>query len=87
MGQNCSFWRTEIMHASGRTREAFRQTMTDLEKNTIVIDQRDGLWRMRVYPDIVQMFRSRELAEANAQDLACSRIPPWTVIIRERENA
>jgi len=56
-----------------------------VEKNTILIDRRDGLWRMRVYPDKVQMFRSRELAEAHAQELACARVPPWTVIIREPE--
>jgi hypothetical protein len=65
--------------------EAPGQAMKDLEKNTIVIDQRDGLWRMHVYPNTVQIFRSRELAEANAQELACARIPPWTIIIREPE--
>ena len=54
-----------------------------LEKNTIVIDHREGLWRMRIYPDQVQLFRSRELAEAHAQEIACSHVPPWTVIVRE----
>lgn len=53
-----------------------------LEKNTIVIDRRDGLWRMRMYPDAVQMFASREQAEARAQELACAQSPPWTVVVR-----
>ena len=53
------------------------------EPNTIIIDQREGLWRMRVYPDQVQLFRSREQAEAYAREFACSQIPPWTVIVRE----
>lgn len=52
-----------------------------LEKNTIVIDRRDGLWRMRTYPDAVQMFGSREQAEARAKELACAQSPPWTVIV------
>jgi hypothetical protein len=60
-----------------------RLTDDDFEKNTIVIDRRDGLWRMRLYPDTVRIFRSRELAEAHAQEVACSRIPPWTVIVRD----
>ena len=34
--------------------------------NTIIIDQREGLWRMRVYPDQVQLFRSREQAGVRA---------------------
>jgi hypothetical protein len=57
--------------------------MPTVEKDTIVIDKRDGLWRLRLYPDVVQFFPSRELAEAHAKELACSNIPPWTVIIRE----
>lgn len=55
-------------------------------RNTILVEPREGLWRMVVYPDEVQMFRSRELAEAHAQERACSRVPPWTVIIREPES-
>jgi hypothetical protein len=57
--------------------------MGDLERNTILIECREGLWRMRVYPDQMQLFRSRELAEAQARELACSKIPAWTVIVRE----
>jgi hypothetical protein len=57
-----------------------------LERNTIVIDQREGLWRLRMYPDKMQLFRSRELAEAHAQELACSQVPPWTVIVREEND-
>jgi len=34
---------------------------------------------MRVYPGQVQLFRSREAAEAHAQELACATVPPWTV--------
>ena len=52
-------------------------------RNTILVESREGLWRMIVYPDEVQMFRSRELAEAHAQERACSQEPPWTVIVRE----
>lgn len=51
-------------------------------RDTIIVERRDGLWRMLVYPDGVQMFRSRELAEADAQEIACSHIPAWTVIVR-----
>ena len=57
------------------------KTAQDIAPNTIVIDCRDGLWRMRIYPDQVQMFPSRELAEAHARELACSRIPAWAVIV------
>jgi hypothetical protein len=53
-----------------------------LDKNTIVIDRRDGLWRMRVHPDTVQMFGTREEAEARAQELACAQDPPWTVVVK-----
>lgn len=59
--------------------------MSDVEQNTIVIDRRGALWRMRVYPDKVQTFRSRELAEAHAQELACSKVPRWAVIIRDSD--
>ena len=59
--------------------------MSNVEKNTIVIDRRGGLWRMRVYPDTVQTFRSRELAEAHAQELACSKVPRWPVIVRDSD--
>ena len=52
-------------------------------RDTIIVERRDGLWRMIVYPNDVQIFRSRELAEAHAQEVACSRVPAWTVIIRE----
>lgn len=55
-------------------------------KNTIIVERRDGLWRMIVYPNAVQIFRSRELAEAHAQEVACSHIPAWTVIVREPER-
>ena len=41
---------------------------------------------MRVYPDLVRFFPSRELAEAQAHELALSRIPPWTVIVCEAEG-
>ena len=58
------------------------KTTQGVEPNTIAIDEREGLWRMRIYPDQVQLFPSRELAEAHARDLACSKIPPWTVIVR-----
>ncbi len=58
-----------------------------LEENTIVVDRREGLWRMRVYPDQIQMFRSRELAEAHAQEIACSKIPAWTVVVRSEGDA
>lgn len=61
------------------------KTTHDVEPNTVVVDRRDGLWRMRVHPDEVRLFRSRELAEAHARELACSRMPPWTVIIRDTE--
>jgi hypothetical protein len=57
----------------------------DVEKNTVVIDRREGLWRMRIYPDRIQFFRSRELAEAHAQEFACAQVPPWTVFVREHE--
>ena len=57
--------------------------MSDLEENTIVIDVRDGLWRMRVWPGMIRLFRSRELAEAHARDLASSKSPAWRVIVRE----
>lgn len=60
--------------------------MPDLERNTIVVDLREGLWRMRVWPDEMQLFRSRDLAEAKAREVACSKIPAWTVIVREPEN-
>ena len=53
------------------------------EPNTILVERRDGLWRMVVYPDEVQMFRSRELAEAHAQEVACSKVPAWPVMVRE----
>ena len=56
-----------------------------LQENTIVIDQRDGMWRMRVWPDQVQFFGTRESAQAHAQDLACSKTPRWTVIVRDSE--
>jgi hypothetical protein len=56
--------------------------MPDIEKNTVVVEQREGLWQMLVYPDMVQFFPSRELAEAHAQELAYSKIPPWTVVVR-----
>lgn len=55
-------------------------------KNTIIVERRDGLWRMIVYPNAVQIFRSRELAEAHAQEVACSQVPAWTVIVREPER-
>ena len=58
---------------------------TPLEKDTIVIERRDGLWRMRVHPDLIQLFESRELAEAHAKEIACSHIPAWTVIVESNE--
>jgi hypothetical protein len=56
---------------------------SDLEQNTILIECREGLWQMRVYPDLMQLFRTRELAEARARELACSKIPVWTVVVPE----
>jgi hypothetical protein len=60
--------------------------MDDLEQNTIVVDQRERLWRMRVWPNLIQLFPSREQAEARARDLACSKVPVWTVIVHEPEG-
>jgi hypothetical protein len=57
-----------------------------LEQNTIRIECREGLWQMRVYPDLMQLFRSRELAEACARELACSKIPAWTVVVSEADT-
>ena len=62
------------------------ERIPDLDKNTIIVEAREGLWRMLVYPDQIQLFPSREAAEANARNLALSRIPPWTVIVREAES-
>jgi hypothetical protein len=42
---------------------------------------------MRVYPDAVQLFGSREQAEAYAQELACAREPSWTVIIHDETTS
>jgi hypothetical protein len=57
--------------------------MTNTEQNTIVVEQSDGLWRVLIHPDQVQTFGSRELAVAHAQQLACSRVPASTVVVRE----
>jgi hypothetical protein len=57
--------------------------MDGLERNTIVVDMRERLWRMRVWPNLIQLFPSREQAEARARELACSRTPAWTVIVHE----
>lgn len=73
-----------VAYRRGKSR-ARSHDLGDVEKNTIVIDRREGLWRMRVYPDRIQFFRSRELAEAHAQEVACSQMPRWTVIVREQE--
>ena len=61
--------------------------MGDLEQNTIVVDLREGLWRMRVWPDRIRLFRSREQAETQARELARSKSPAWRVIVRETEPA
>jgi hypothetical protein len=47
---------------------------------------RERLWRMRVWPNLIQMFPSREQAEMHARELACSKIPAWTVIVHEPET-
>jgi hypothetical protein len=60
--------------------------MDDLEQNTIVVDRRERLWRMRVWPNLIQLFPSREQAEAQAREIACSKIPAWTVIVHEPES-
>jgi hypothetical protein len=60
--------------------------MDDLEQNTIVVDRRERLWRMRVWPNLIQLFPSRDQAEARARDVACSQIPAWTVIVHEPEG-
>jgi hypothetical protein len=60
--------------------------MRDLERNTIVVEMRERLWRMRVWPNLIQMFPSREQAEMHARELACSKIPAWTVIVHEPET-
>jgi hypothetical protein len=62
-----------------------RERIPDLDKDTIIVEAREGLWRMLIYPDQIQLFRSRELCEANARNLALSRIA-WTVIVREPET-
>ena len=60
--------------------------MDDLEKNTIVVERRERLWRMRVWPNLIQLFPSREQAEAQAREVACSKVPAWTVIVHEPES-
>ena len=59
-------------------RKNSRRLVEPPARNTILVERREGLWRMVVYPDEVQMFRSRELASR--------RVPPWTVIVREPET-
>jgi hypothetical protein len=34
----------------------------------------------------MQLFASREAAEAKARELAYAKIPAWTVIVRESEG-
>lgn len=70
----------------GRPSSVPLEDMDDLERNTIVIDMRERLWRMRVWPNLIQLFPSRELAEAHAEELAMSHSPPWTVIVRKPER-
>jgi hypothetical protein len=57
--------------------------MTNTEQNTIVVERCDGLWRVLIHPDQVQMFGSRELAVAHAQQLARARLPASMLIVRE----
>ena len=57
--------------------------MTNTEQHTIVVERSDGLWRVLIHPDQVQTFGSRELAVAHAEQLAFSRVPASTVIVRE----
>ena len=59
------------------------ELMTNTEQNTIVVERSDGLWRVLIHPDQVQTFGSRELAVAHAEQLAFSRVPASTVIVRE----
>ena len=58
-------------------------TSDSLEPNTIVVDSREAIWRVRVYPGHVQLFLSRAMAEARARDIARLKAPPWTVILHE----
>ena len=57
--------------------------MTDIEEKTVVIERHEGLWRVLVYPDGVHTFGARKLAEGFAREVANSRTPPWTVVVRE----
>ena len=57
--------------------------MTDIEENTVVVERHEGLWRVLVYPNGVHTFGARTLAEGFAREVAYSRTPPWTVVVRE----
>ncbi len=60
--------------------------MDPVERNTIVVDSREAVWRVRVYPNHVKLFLSREGAEAHAQQIACSKTPVWPVIVRHADS-
>ena len=74
---------TQKGSARTRRRREVRTLMTNTEQHTIVIERHDGLWRVLIHPDQMQMFGSREFAVAHAQQLACARVPASTVVVRE----
>jgi hypothetical protein len=77
-----------IYLGSGPTQDTPTETRAwnandESEHNTIVVERSDGLWRVLIHPDQGQTFGSRELAVAHAEQLAFSRVPASTVIVRE----